>query len=122
MIRPMGLVVLSLLILGTATTAAADDAVQAPLRDPWVPPATRKEAVIVPPVRGEALRAKVEQKLRAAFDAADVQRTGSLTREQAQAGGLGLIAQNFERIDVAGVGRVTFDDFHRFLRARGADL
>ena len=68
------------------------------------------------------MQAQVERKLRESFDAADVARTGALTREQARAAGLGVVANNFERIDRAGKGTVTFEDVKRYLRARGARL
>ena len=101
-----------------ASSVWAEEPVQAPLRDPWVPPHVRKDALVAPPARGEALQAEVERRLHAAFDAADVEGRGSITREQARAAGLGVVAQDFERIDRAHAGRVTFEDFRAFLRAR----
>jgi hypothetical protein len=89
--------------------------------DPWVPPAMRKAAPR-PPAEGAELKAQVERKLLASFEAADVERAGTLTRDQARAGGLGFIVKNFDRIDTAGAGRVSFDDLKRYLRAQGADL
>ena len=94
---------------------------ETPMLDPWVPPAVRKAAPR-PPAGGEALKAEVERKLRADFDAADVERAGTLTREQARAAGLGYIVKSFERIDAAGTGRVAFGDVKRYLRAQGANL
>lgn len=115
-----------LLALGAALPArAADDALQTPLRDPWVPPAAARAAAAEPraaPPRGEALRRQVLDKLRARFDAADRSGTGMLSRADAQAARLDLIARHFDRIDTAGTGRVRFDDVLRFLRARGAEL
>ncbi|HUR89722.1 MAG TPA: EF-hand domain-containing protein [Ramlibacter sp.] len=90
-----------------------------PLRDPWVPPAARATAP-VPETRGETLRAQVEHKLHAGFAAADVEHKGSITREQARAARLAVVDENFEAIDRARAGRVTFEDYKRFLRARGA--
>ena len=55
-----------------------------PLRDPWVPPESRKPST-APPAEGAALRAQVERKLKKAFDDADVSHSGSLTRQQANA-------------------------------------
>jgi hypothetical protein len=108
------------LVLAVAGAAsAAEPAIQGPLCDPCVPPALRN----VPPApatEGAALQAQVERKLRASFEAADVQRTGALTRVQAEAAGLGVVAKNFDRIDTAKTGRVTFEDLKRYLRARGA--
>jgi len=67
---------------------------QQPLRDPWVPPESRPTSV-TPPSEGAALRAQVERKLKQAFDAADVGQTGSLTRQQASAAGLGFVVRHF---------------------------
>jgi hypothetical protein len=92
-----------------------------PLRDPWVPPESRK-ASTAPPTEGAALRVQVEHKLKQAFDAADVSHTGSLTRQQANAAGLGFVAKHFDEIDRQKTGAVRFDDVKRFLVARGAQL
>jgi hypothetical protein len=92
-----------------------------PLRDPWVPPESRKPSSAAP-TEGAALRAQVEQKLKQAFDAADVDRTGSLTRQQANAAGLGFVAKHFDEIDRQKTGAVRFQDVKRFLVARGAQL
>jgi hypothetical protein len=100
------------------------DASGAPvLRDPWVPPAVRKSATkVAPAAAGPALKAQVIEKLHASFARADVEGFGTITREQARAAGLGLIAVRFDAIDTAGRGRIAFDDFLRYLRAQGADL
>ena len=87
--------------------------------DPCVPPALRNAAP-APQTEGAALQAQVERKLRQSFDAADVERTGTLTREQARAAGLGVVANNFDQIDTAKTGKVTFEDVKRYLRSRGA--
>ena len=110
--------------IAVAATFALDataQALQAPMLDPWVPPALRKAAPR-PPADGSELKAQVERKLRTSFDAADVSGAGAITRDQAQAAGLGFVVANFERIDAAGTGRVTFDDLKRYLRTQGADL
>ena len=97
-----------------------------PLRDPWVPDAVKTKRANAfaegPATRGAALQAQVQRKLRDSFDAADVEGQGSITLSQARAAGLGLIAREFERIDVTRSGRITFDDYLRFLRARGAAI
>lgn len=94
------------------------------LHDPWVPPEARTQPPMRPhpgpETRGDALRGQVERKLRESFDAADTERRGSITREQARAANLWVVADNFDAIDEARHGRVTFEDFKRFLRARGA--
>lgn len=119
----MKAVVLAVLSLA-AGLAMADPAVQAPMRDPWVPPAVRAAAEAAAPKRSTALSAAQlgESKLRANFDAADTTHSGRLTREQARAGGLGYIVNAFDRIDVAKQGSVSFDDVKRYLRSRGAAI
>jgi hypothetical protein len=108
-------------VVASIAFAAGAQEMQTPMRDPWVPPSLRKAAPR-PPAEGVELKAQVERKLRASFDAADVGGAGSITREQAQAAGLGFVVQHFDRIDTAGSGRVTFDDLTRYLRSRGAAL
>jgi Spy/CpxP family protein refolding chaperone len=98
---------------------AADATAEVPMRDPWVPPAAR-QAASAPLTRGAALHAQVEAKLRKDFEAADVEKRGSITREQARAANLGLVADQFDRIDVRRTGRVSFEDLKRYLRGRGA--
>ena len=110
---------LALAIFGPAY--GGEPVIHTPLCDPCVPPALRN-VTPAPPTEGAALQAQVERKLRQSFDAADVQRSGALTRAQADAAGLGVVAKNFDRIDTAGTGRVTFDDLKRYLRSRGARL
>ena len=94
---------------------------QQPLRDPWVPPDARKPST-APPTEGAALRAQVERKLRQAFDAADVNHSGSLTRQQANAAGLGFVARHFDEIDRQKSGAVRFEDVKRYMVERGAKL
>lgn len=106
----------------SAAIAADQAVVETPLRDPWVPPQLKRAGPPPPETQGAALRAQVERKLRAGFDAADVEGQGSLTREQAQNAGLGFIAKHFERIDAGHTGRVTFDEYLNYLRSQGAQL
>ncbi len=115
------------LALGKAFPARAQPAqsppgtIETPIRGPWVPPELRKPATSPAP-QGAALRAQVERKLKAGFDAADVNRSGTLTREQARAAGLGYVAKHFDEIDRRRAGAVSFDDVKHFLRSRGAQL
>ena len=96
-------------------------AAEVPMLDPWVPPAVAKSAEALPKAkRGADLRAEVERKLRADFDAAAPQ--GTLTREQARAAGMGFIANHFEAIDRRGAGVVGVEDYLAFLRSRGGLL
>jgi hypothetical protein len=99
---------------------AADGPTVPPLRDPWVPPEVRAQPHGGHETRGAALHGQVEKKLRDSFAAADVEGRGSITLEQARAANLGVVADNFDAIDAAHAGRVSFDDLKRFLRSRGA--
>ena len=92
-------------------------AAQELLRDPWVPPQTKRSEGYVE-TRGEQLRAQVERRLRDSFDAADRAKSGGLTREQARAAGLGYIADNFEAIDRNRAGVVSFEDVKRYLNLK----
>ena len=106
-----------------AAAFAGEGKAEVPMRDPWVPPAVRAAAAAsasAHETRGAALRAQVDKKLRDSFDAADTQHTGSITRDQAKAAGLGMIAGNFDQIDAGKTGRVSFEDVKRFLKKRGA--
>jgi hypothetical protein len=102
--------------------AAAEGAVmERPMCDPCAPQARPKLAgPAQPATQGAALRALVEAKLRREFDAAAA--NGWLTRDQAAAAGLGFIAQHYEAIDRESRGAIRFEDYKRFLKARGAAL
>ncbi|MGH8850974.1 MAG: EF-hand domain-containing protein [Casimicrobiaceae bacterium] len=104
-----------------ATAESPPATVLHPMRDPWVPPELRQPSS-APPTHGAALRAQVERKLKAGFDAADVGHGGTLTREQARAAGLGYIVGHFDEIDRRRAGAVSFDDVKSYLRERGAQL
>jgi hypothetical protein len=115
-------IALGLALAVPRVAAGADGAsVDTPVRDPWVPPSLRK-AMPVAPAHGDALKAQIERKLRASFDDADVAHRGRVTREEARRAGLGVVANNFEQIDVERNGSVSFDDLKRYLRSRGADI
>jgi hypothetical protein len=116
--------VASYLVLGTIGVLAAEPIAvktEVPLLDPWVPPDARHPST-TPPTEGAALQAQVERKLKQDFDAADLSHTGSLTRQQARAAGLGFIAKHFDEIDRQKTGAVRFDDVKRYLVERGARL
>lgn len=93
---------------------------ETPMLDPWVPPGTIKKSTMAAPTQGASLAEQVERKLRAGFDAADVARAGTLTRAQAEAGGLGYIAKNFDAIDRNKTGSVRFEDVKAYLDERSA--
>jgi|GEM_PF-1501954 len=110
---------LSLAAFGRPAAAAdaAPAVIETPRRDPWVPPAARIPSAATP-ARGAELRAAVERKLESAFDAADTQHTGVVTRAQAKAAGLGFIDRHFDDIDTRRSGVIRFDDVMRFLDQR----
>ncbi len=93
--------------------------IETPMRDPWVPPEARHPSTS-PPTRGAALHAQVERKLAASFEAADVNHTGALTRDEAKAAGLGFIVKHFDDIDTRRSGLIRFDDVTRYLDERRA--
>jgi hypothetical protein len=112
------------LLCAASSTLAADSppaVVETPMLDPWVAPHARKPSTAAP-TQGAELRVEVERKLKQGFDAADVRRQGTITREQARAAGLGYVAEHFDEIDRARAGSVRFDDVKRYLRERGAQL
>lgn len=111
---------LSLALLSAATAAAA-----APRLDPGVPPPAARAAAQAenrtrPASVGPVLQSDAERHLRASFDAADTAHRGTLSREEARAGGFGWIANHFDAIDTAHAGRVSFDDVRRYLELPGA--
>jgi carboxypeptidase C (cathepsin A) len=102
----------------TPATAPRPATLEMPLLDPWVPPQLAKS--YSPPTHGAELRAQVERKLRAGFDAADAKGAGKITRAEAHAAGLGFIVNHFDAIDRRRTGVVNFDDLKEFLRVQGA--
>lgn len=118
----LALVVASIAPLVRAATVQSPPAtIETTIRDPWVPPELRTPVPVAAP-QGAALRAQVERKLKAGFDRADVDRSGTVTRNQARAAGLGYIVKHFDDIDRQHAGAVSFDDVKHFLRDRGAQL
>ena len=110
------------LALGCAGGMAhgAEATVEVPMRDPWVPPELAKKARVAPASSGAELRQEVDRKLRARFDAAAP--SGTMTRAEARAAGLGFIDRHFDTIDRGHAGRVSYGDYRRFLVERGAAL
>lgn len=89
------------------TVALSAQAATPVLRDPMLPEALRHTKP-AEATRGAALQAQVEAKLRARFMAADHQRSGHLSRAQAEAAGLGYVVRDFDQIDRAGHGSVSW--------------
>jgi len=104
--------------LASAQTPAVTEGVKC---DPCVPAAVQKK-MQTQPAAETLLPEAVASRLKERFDAADVNRSGVLTKAQAEAGGFGFIAQNFDAIDRRKTGAVTFEDVKGFLRTRGAKL
>ena len=110
-----------LITLGAAATLAR----AAPHLDPGAPPLATQQAAAAenrarPASTGTTLQSDAERHLRASFDAADTAHRGTLSREEAQAGGFGWIANHFDAIDTRHAGRVSFDDVRRYLKLPGA--
>ena len=111
--------------LFTALWVAATLARAAPHLDPGAPPVATQRAAQAenrarPASVGATLQSDAERHLRASFDAADAAHRGTLSREEAQAGGFGWIANHFDAIDTRHAGRVSFDDVRRYLALRSA--
>jgi len=84
--------------------------------DPYIPPAMRK-----PPRDGAPspmLQYQSMQKLKQRFEDADVDSSGGLSREEAHNAGLGFVEKNFDHIDTAQRGVVTFEDLKAFIIQR----
>lgn len=123
--RKLGTIVTTSLVLLTGAASAqvsAPPVFEAQNCDPCVPPSVRQKALAAASLPAQTLPEAVTQRLKARFDAADVNRSGTLTRAQAEAGGFGFIALNFDAMDRRKVGAVTFEDVALFLKARGAKL
>lgn len=84
---------------------------------PYLPPDKRKPSS-EPPASGEALRAQAMQKLKQRFEEADLDASGSLSKEEARKAGLGYVVKHFDRIDINHRGLVSFDDLKAFLQQR----
>jgi hypothetical protein len=85
--------------------------------EPYLPPALRK------PLRDAStgtalLRYQPMQKLKKRFDAADLDGSGTLSREEARQAGLTVVEKNFDHIDTGQRGAVSFDDLKTFLIQR----
>jgi len=111
------------IVLFTSMLALATAATAAPLRDPAQPPSAVRQAAqaqnrMRPASVGATLDAEAQAHLRTSFEAADVAHRGTLSRDEARAGGFGWIANHFDAIDTGHAGRVSFDDVLRYLRTR----
>jgi hypothetical protein len=122
-IRPaLAALFLMSLIAGVHAQTVTPPVFETQICDPCVPEGVRQKAMAASPQPSQPLAEAVTQRLKARFDAADVNRAGTLTRAQAEAGGFGFIALNFDAMDRRKSGAVTFEDVKVFLERRGAKL
>lgn len=84
---------------------------------PSLPPALRNPSPQAP-ASGQALRNEAMQKLKKRFEEADLDASGSLTRDEAERAGLGFVVASFDQIDSAKRGKVSFDDVKKFMQHR----
>jgi hypothetical protein len=97
-----------------AQTPSPDTPPAARGTQPYLPPALRK-----PLGQGAVLlRYQSVQKLKKRFEAADVDGSGTLSRDEARRAGLTVVDKNFDHIDTAQRGQVSFDDVQTFLIQR----
>ena len=100
-------------------TSVGAAAAQTPLaNDAMVPPALRVRPA-EPPATGNALREQAWAKLEAQFKAADVDGDGRLSVDEAK--NFGFVARNFDAIDIARRGVVSFDDLRAYLAREKAE-
>ncbi|WP_211474292.1 EF-hand domain-containing protein [Collimonas humicola] len=102
-------------VLCAAGLSAAMSIAQAGTEGPLLPPGAPLPEP-TPISKGADLQQQVDQGLKADFDAADVDKKGVLTKEQAQKAGLGFVSNNFSKIDTAKRGKVTFEDVKRYIQ------
>lgn len=107
------------LALAAAMTLAqaAENPPLLPPSEPYVPKAQRIPSREAPAANAE-LKAQALAKLRQRFDAADSDRNGTLTQQEAGKAGLGYVEQHFQEIDRERKGAVTFAEVTAFLRLR----
>lgn len=98
-----------------ATRAAA--AVATPYSDSYVPRSMRQPQRDIAP-GPVLLRYTSVQKLKKRFEDADTDHSGTLSRDEARQAGLGVVDKNFDSIDTAQRGNVSFDDLNAYLIQR----
>jgi Ca2+-binding EF-hand superfamily protein len=109
---------MKILILSLTMLAGCAMAQQAPVNPgPSLPPGLRTPSSEIA-ASGQALRAEAMQKLKKRFEEADLDSSGSLTREEAERAGLGFVVANFDEIDTAKRGKVNFDEVKKFMQQR----
>ncbi len=116
-----GLLALCAFMVGAFLGTACADGLAARghggVEGPLLPPGTAAEAA-APASTGNVLQEQALDRLRAGFEAADVGKSGALTQQQAQQGGLGYVASHFSGIDAGNTGKVSFEDLKRYLQSQ----
>lgn len=97
--------------------ARAAAAVATPYSDSYVPRSMRQPQRDIAP-GPVLLRFTSVQKLKKRFEDADTDHSGTLSREEARQAGLGVVDKNFDSIDTAQRGNVSFDDLNAYLIQR----
>lgn len=116
-------------LLTTLTTAApahaqtpaelARPAVATPYSDAYVPRSMRQpKRDIAPGPAPTLLRFQSMQNLKRRFSEADLDNSGTLSRDEAHQAGLTVVDKNFDNIDTAQRGHVTIDDVNAYLIQR----
>jgi hypothetical protein len=97
--------------------AASAAGVATPYSDSYVPRSMRRPQRDIAP-GPVLLRFTTVQKLKKRFEDADIDHSGTLNREEARQAGLGVVDKNFDSIDTAQRGNVSFDDVNAYLIQR----
>ncbi|USX21125.1 EF-hand domain-containing protein [Oxalobacteraceae bacterium OTU3REALA1] len=100
-----------------AETPASAAGMSTPYSDSYVPRSMRQPQRDIAP-GPVLLRFTSVQKLKKRFEDADTDRSGTLNREEARQAGLGVVDKNFDSIDTAQRGNVSFDDLNAYLIQR----
>ena len=103
----------------TAAGMGAGAGMSTPYSDSYVPRSMRQpQRDISPGAQPVLLRFTTLQKLKKRFEDADADRSGTLNREEARQAGLTIVDKNFDSIDTAQRGNVSFDDLNSYLIQR----
>lgn len=102
-----------------AMRTSAGAGMSTPYSDSYVPRSMRQpQRDISPGAQPVLLRFTTLQKLKKRFEDADADRSGTLNREEARQAGLTIVDKNFDSIDTAQRGNVSFDDLNSYLIQR----
>ena len=99
--------------------SASGPGIATPYSDSYMPRSMRQPQRDISPASGPVLlRFTTLQKLRKRFEEADADRSGTLNREEARQAGLTIVDKNFDSIDTAQRGNISFDDLNSYLIQR----